>query len=172
MSEFILRDVNVLLESVASKSSRLINNVTTNLAESCMNVRLKFDGGKVINICQRGSWHIRCYGASIRSDFGPQWAPIVLGQVCTSTPGRFFCETYKKRQNARNSNKKIQDKQESKQKRWKRKYGNKTVTNTKKAKLSYGSQVVEHYTANELDVIKTNFLAQNVIVSLEKIKQI
>ena len=83
-----------------------------------------------------------------------------------------FLWNVKKRQNARNSNKKIQDKQESKQKRWKRKYGNTTVSNTKKANISYGSQIVEHYTANELDVIKTNFLAQNVIVSLEKIKQI
>ena len=44
-------DIQVLL---ICKADQL--NVTTNLAESWMHVRTKFDGGKVINQSQSGSW--------------------------------------------------------------------------------------------------------------------
>ena len=38
----------------------ILGNFTTNLAESYMSVRAKFDGGKQINRSQSGSWQGRC----------------------------------------------------------------------------------------------------------------
>lgn len=55
----LINDVLVILNKVADKSDRLLGNFTTNLAESWMAIRAKFDGGKVINRCNRGSWNTR-----------------------------------------------------------------------------------------------------------------
>lgn len=52
-------DIQVILSRLVAKAEQLIDNVTTNLAESWMHVRCKFDGGKVINRSQSGSWEHR-----------------------------------------------------------------------------------------------------------------
>ena len=39
-----------------------------------MHIRTKFDGGKVYNLCNRGSWHERCYGGALRMNLGPEWS--------------------------------------------------------------------------------------------------
>ncbi len=36
-----------------------------------MHIRMKFDGGKVINRSQSGSWEHRCVGAGLRQNMGP-----------------------------------------------------------------------------------------------------
>ncbi len=59
------------------KANQLIDNVTTNLAESWMHIRAKFDGGKVINRCQSGSWEHRCMGAGLQQNIGREWGPGV-----------------------------------------------------------------------------------------------
>ena len=41
-------DIQTALARLVSKADQLIDNVTTNLAESWMHIRCKFDGGKVI----------------------------------------------------------------------------------------------------------------------------
>ena len=51
----LINDISVILNRVAVKSERLIGNFTTNLAECWMHIRSKFDGGKFINHCSRGS---------------------------------------------------------------------------------------------------------------------
>ena len=56
-------------------------NFTTNLAESWMHVRTKFDGGKQINRIQSGAWEGRCAGASIRVNHGPEWGLRVWEEV-------------------------------------------------------------------------------------------
>ena len=66
----MIKDVSRLLSRLADKSDRLIGNFTTNLAEAWMNIRMKLDGGKVVNRCHRGSWHARCYGGALRMNFG------------------------------------------------------------------------------------------------------
>ena len=45
----IIQDVSVILNIVADKADKLINNVNTNLAENWMSIRSKFGGGKQIN---------------------------------------------------------------------------------------------------------------------------
>ncbi|CAG2237024.1 unnamed protein product [Mytilus edulis] len=64
----MLSDITLLLNRLATKSERLVGNDTTNIAESWMHVRSKFDGGKFYNLCNRGSWHARCYGAAARQN--------------------------------------------------------------------------------------------------------
>ncbi|CAC5383857.1 unnamed protein product [Mytilus coruscus] len=74
VEQHIIKDVLTLLNRIAEKSDCLISNSTTNLAESWMHIRTKFDGGKVYNHCNRESWHARCYGGALRMNLGPQWS--------------------------------------------------------------------------------------------------
>ena len=59
----MLSDITIILSRVTAKAHLLIENTTTNLAECWMAIRSKFDGGKFINRCQRGSCDARCVGA-------------------------------------------------------------------------------------------------------------
>ena len=52
----IIHDIQILVSRLVCKSNRLISNTTTNLAENWMQIRSKFDGGKVVNRSQSGSW--------------------------------------------------------------------------------------------------------------------
>ena len=52
---------------------QLINNVTSNLAETYMGIRTYFDGGKLYNRVQSGSFEARCYAAGLRFQNGVQW---------------------------------------------------------------------------------------------------
>lgn len=72
VEQHIIKDVLLLLCKIAEKSDRLINNSTPNLAECWMHIRTKFDGGKVHNLYNRGSWHARCYGGALTAILGPQ----------------------------------------------------------------------------------------------------
>jgi hypothetical protein len=69
-----IKDVTLLLSKIADKSDRLINNSTTNLAESWMHIRTKFDGGKVYNLCNRGSWY-NCTKIWSSNSFLSFWVP-------------------------------------------------------------------------------------------------
>ncbi len=68
----LLADVSVLLQRLADKADRLIGNFTSNIAEAWMNIRAKFDGGKMYNRSNRSSWHARCYGGALRMNVGPE----------------------------------------------------------------------------------------------------
>ncbi len=48
----LLLDVQVLLSRLVGKAEQILRNATTNLAESWMNIRAKFDGGKFYNRSQ------------------------------------------------------------------------------------------------------------------------
>ncbi len=79
-------DIQVLV----AKAEQLIDNVTTNLAESWMHVRTKFDGGKVINRSQSGSWEHRCMGAGLQHNIGKEWGPATWKQMTNSSPTKVF----------------------------------------------------------------------------------
>ncbi len=55
----MLHDISTLVSRLVAKSNQLVGNHTTNLAECWMHIRTKFDGGKVINRSQSGSWEHR-----------------------------------------------------------------------------------------------------------------
>ncbi len=59
----LFHDVQVALSRLVRKADQLLGNCTTNLAECWMHIQTKFNGGKVINRSQSGSWEGRCMGA-------------------------------------------------------------------------------------------------------------
>ena len=68
-----MHDIQALLGRLVGKARQLLSNETTNLAENWMNVRAKFDGGKVINRSQSGSWQHCCMGAGLWHNMGDKW---------------------------------------------------------------------------------------------------
>ena len=56
-----------------SISRQLIQNCTTNSAETFTGINAKFNGGKQINRIQKGSFEGRCYGAGLCFQAGPSW---------------------------------------------------------------------------------------------------
>lgn len=73
-------------DRLVSNASSLIENSTSNLAECFMGIRCKFDGGKVINRIQRGSFQYRCNGAGLRFQLGPDWTSQVWHSVTGQQP--------------------------------------------------------------------------------------
>ena len=76
-----------------SKASQLIENVTTDVAESWMHIRSKYDGGKVINRSQSGSWEHRCMGAGLQQNIRKEWGPELWRQMTNSSPNKVFSDT-------------------------------------------------------------------------------
>ena len=83
----------------------ILGNFTTNLAESYMNVRAKFDGGKQINRSQSGSWQGRCAGAGLRMNEGSMWGPIAWEKT-VSTPSMTFTRVAESKQHKSNEDRK------------------------------------------------------------------
>ncbi|CAC5392904.1 unnamed protein product [Mytilus coruscus] len=113
------QDIALILNNVAKKSISLIGNFTTNLAECWMHMRSKFDGGKMFNHCNRGSWHTRCYGAVLRFNRGPKWSTSTWQDITNTIPGYHFDKLFTERQLALENNNIIKSKPEIKSSRWK-----------------------------------------------------
>ena len=139
----MLADINILLQRVASKADRLIDNFTSNLAEAWMNIRTKFDGGKQYNRCNRGSWHARCYGGALRMNIGVEWSPKVWQTVTKSHPTKPFLNHYRQRALKHKSSMKSQNQPEVKARARKRKSKSLSVSISKKARQSYGPESVQ-----------------------------
>ena len=86
----IYHDIQVILSRLVAKADKLVENVTTNLAESWMHVRAKFDGGKVVNRSQSGSWKHRYMGAGLEHNMGKEWGPTIWKEKTSTTP---FCHS-------------------------------------------------------------------------------
>ena len=67
-----------------------VGNFTTNLAESWMHIRSKFDGGKQINRSQAGSWEGWCAGAGLHCNEGAGWGPTLWAKVVDTEPSDIF----------------------------------------------------------------------------------
>ncbi|CAC5415519.1 unnamed protein product [Mytilus coruscus] len=111
----------------------------------------------MLNHCNRGSWHTRCYATALRFNKGPTWSPNVWEQATKSTPGVYFEKLYEQRKQCINNNNTTKDKCSIKQNRWKRKMSSIKESNTKKAKQHYGKeslQVETDITLEELEKLK------------------
>ena len=60
-------------DRIVSLAPQLINNVTSNLAETYMGIQTYFDGGKLFSCVRSGSFEVRCYAAGLRFQDGTQW---------------------------------------------------------------------------------------------------
>ena len=76
-----LHDVQVLVSRLVAKALQLLGNFTTNIAERWMHIPSKYDGGKVINRSQSGSWGYRCMGAGLQLNKGRAWGPLTWEEM-------------------------------------------------------------------------------------------
>lgn len=131
----MIQDVQIILARVAEKSSILIGNFTTNLAESWMAIRARFDGEKVINRYGSGSWYTRCNGGALRKTIGVAWSRLAFQNVTISLNMQ--------RGKARNVllQRNIKQNLRVKQSEEKRKLCEMNQSQSKKAKLHYGSSL-------------------------------
>ena len=170
----LLNDIAVILNRVAAKSDRLIGNYTTNLAECWMNIRTKFDGGKMYNHCQRGSWHTRCFAGALRFNEGANWSPQVWEKSTNTVAGEQFQKLYKQRETCLNQNNIYKNCLINKQKRWKRKYKVGRESNTKKARMEYGKEAVDYepdVTSEELDRKVKEFMDKQINITNAEIEK-
>lgn len=90
----MLHDISYsILSRLVAKSRHLIQNLTTNLVEGWMNIRCKFDGGKVVNRSQSGLWKHRCAGAGLQQNLGRSWGPEAWEKMTCSPPKQIFVDT-------------------------------------------------------------------------------
>ena len=89
----MMHDIQAIVGRLVTKAGQLIGNFTTNLAEGWMQVRSKFDGGKVINRSQSGSWEHRCYGAALQQNLGRNWGPPTWTKMTSSQASQVFTDT-------------------------------------------------------------------------------
>ena len=138
-----MKDIFFYLNRLSEKSDRLIGNFTSNLAESWMHIRCKFDGGKVANKCFRGSFFARCYGGALRSLKGPAWSPMVYHQVTGIRPDSVYINTYRIRSKRHIQTVKSQNKTTNKDRKRKRKHEIQKQGVSKKARLKYGKEILD-----------------------------
>ena len=91
----LFHDIQRALSRLVSKAEQLIDNATTNIADSWMHIRTQYDGGKVINRSQSGSWQHRCMGAGLQQNLGKQWGPAIWEQMTAFPPNQVFTDSAK-----------------------------------------------------------------------------
>jgi len=86
----MMADIPITVGRLIAKAGQLLGDFTTNLAESWMHMRCKFDGGKVVNRTQSGSFQHRCMGAGLRQNLGPTWGPTTWSALISSEANEVF----------------------------------------------------------------------------------
>ena len=112
-------------------------NFTTNLAESWMHIRCKFDGGKQINRIQSGSWQARCAGAGLRCNMGPSWGPVAWEKAVGTPPLEVYQSTAEKAVQRTEQDRKRKATEKSKAQRKKAKYSSAAVDNSITSRRAY-----------------------------------
>ena len=131
----LLTKVLAASDRIVSLASQLNNNVTSNLAETYIDIRTYFDGGKLFNRVQSGSFEARCYAAGLRFQNGIEWClPAWEKYVGNPATGSLQClvkQTQQRRQ---------QDKE--------RKSTAKYITQRRRSKYQSSEQASVHYGPN------------------------
>ena len=178
VSDKLLCDVKRLVSRLVSKAPQLIGNLTTNLAENWMNIRCKFDGGKVINRSQAGSWEFRCMGAGLQLNMGHEWGPQLFSEMTGSTVNPIYQNAAKKSASVIEKNRKRKAKDDVKEKRRKSKYArNDNSANALRAYSRHSGdiepeEVTEDISPETLHDLKMSFYTTKVQVTEEEAKDI
>lgn len=151
------KDLIQSFQRLATRSQRLIFNVTSNFAEFFMAVMSKNIGGKRINYAQRGSYTRRTFAAALSYDFGPFWLP----RVFMDKSNIIWMNTEKTMLKTR-SNK-------NKSKRLRRGPFKLSKTTTKKAKLEYGTEASQGMMSDEELAPSISILVKSLQKSPEEI---
>ncbi len=171
----IITAVIQLLQPAIQKADRLLGNFTSNLAESWMAIRTKFDGGKVVNRCQGASWANRCYGASLRRNMGIGWSPIAWQRVTGTKPSAAFVKHYEFRRRHYAAAMRSKAKQDVRERARKRKSAGNVQATSKKARQAYGPDCTiecPDVTATSLEQLTSNFLADSVHITVSRRKEL
>ena len=131
----LLHDIQTLVSILVSKSRQLLGNHTTNLAEGWMHIRCKFDGGKVVNRSQSGSWEHRCMGAGLQQNMGKTWGPAVWSKMTDSSPNQVFINATESIAKKAESDRKRKATETAKEARRKSKYAK--MDNSEAARKAY-----------------------------------
>lgn len=100
-------------------AEQLVDNQTNNLAECYMGMRSYFDGGKVYNRVQSGSFEGRCYAAGLRFQEGLQWITHTYQEVTGQQPPQPLVDVTNNIEKRTTTDKKWKQSTQCKQ-RWKR----------------------------------------------------
>ena len=168
----MLIDIQKAVSRLVAKAGQLINNFTTNLAECWMHMRTKFDGGKVINRSQSGSFQHRCMGAGLRLNLGPAWGPNTWKATSGSDPNPIFLQTTTKYERQLQKDRKRKSTSQSKEYRRKNKY-RKCNDNSLSARRAYSrhddgiepDEQMEDVPSDHLEEMKRNYYEAHVQVN-------
>ncbi len=159
---------------VANKAQKLIGNETTNLAESWMAIRTKFDGGKRVDRCKKYAWRTRCWGAGLRSILGHTWSPRAWEVITRKPATKPMWRHYERCDQRQKATRKSQANPVVKANAFKAKKRRSKQSASEAARLSYGPDAVHcspDVSAEELKELTEEFY-KSVDVSSEKIKEI
>ena len=178
ISDKMLHDIQLLVSRLASKAPQLIGNFTTNLAESWMNIRCKFDGGKVVNRSQSGSWEFRCMGAGLQLNLGHDWGPQAFSDMTESEVNPVYQNVAEKSKQKIANDRKRKSTPEAKERRRKSKYSKED--NSVSALKAYNrrdggiepEEVMEDISPETLEDLKTSFYSTKVTVTEEEAQNI
>ena len=174
-----MHDIQALLGRLVGKARQLLSNETTNLAENWMNVRAKFDGGKVINLSQSDSWQHRSMGAGLRHNMGDKWGLQAWKDMTSSSPNKVFSNTAEHSANTINKNRKRKAIPEVKEKRRRSKYA-KLDDNTAAARRAYSrhddgilpEEILDDISPEELEALKSTFYETKVVFTSEATREL
>lgn len=170
----MMHDIQVLVSRLVMKSRQLIRNFTTNLVEGWMQVRCKFDGGKVVNRSQSGSWEHQCSGAGLQQNLGRNWGPPTWEKMTSSPSNQVFIDT------AESSAKKVQitrnRKATEKAKEHRRQSKNSQSDNSFAARKAYSrhdndiepDEITDDVSSEYLNELKNTFYVTQVAVTVEQ----
>ncbi len=174
----MMHDVQVLVSRLVGKARQLVNNFTTNLAENWMQIRCKFDGGKVINRSQSGSWEHRCSGAGLRKNLGKRWGPPTWEKMTGSPANQVFVDTVESSAKKVEKDRKRKATDEAKDSRRRSKFSrNDNSSAARKAYSRHDNGIVPTDIADDvspeyLDEMKKGFYTTKVAVTKEQADEI
>ena len=142
-------------------------------------MRTKFDGGKVINRSQSGSFEHRCMGAGLRMNLGPNWGPITWKSLTGSQPSQVFSQAAEAHSKKVTNDRKRTSSDTEKVNRKKRKYA-KTSDDSPAARQAYSrhdnaeqpQDVSDDIPPDHLQSLKMNYYQAHVVVDQRKRSEI
>jgi hypothetical protein len=169
----MMHEIQVLVSRLVAKAPQLIGNFTTNLAEAWMHVRSKFDGGKVINRSQAGSWEFRSVAAGLQHNRGRAWGPDTWKELTLSAPNPIFSSVAETLLKKAEKEKKCKELPEVKQKRRQSKYSQ--ADNSSEARKAYTrhdkgmspEEVTDDISPEYLEELKKSYYTTQVKVTKE-----
>ena len=163
---------------MVAKTPQLIGNQTTNLAESWMNIRCKFDSVKAVNRSQSGSWEFRCMGAGLQHNIGQQWGSQLFSVMTNNNVNAVYENAAEALAKKRRHDHKRRSTEESKAKQCKSKYSK--VDNSIAAHKAYSrhddgtlpAEIIEDVSQEYLHQLKNSFYENEVVVTTQTAHEI